>query len=84
VTAAVGAHQPLQATSEIVGVATLPAFRRRGLAAAVTTTLVADALERGVTTAFLSADDEDVARVYERIGFRRIGTAGAASVDSAS
>ncbi|HVF07426.1 MAG TPA: GNAT family N-acetyltransferase [Actinomycetota bacterium] len=82
VMAAVGAHQPLEATSEIVGVATLPSYRRRGLGAAVTTALVADALERGVTTVFLSADDDDVARVYERIGFRRIGTAGAASIPS--
>lgn len=79
VTAAVGAHQPLDGTTEIVGVATLPSYRRRGLAAAVTTALVADALDRGVATVFLSADDEDVARVYERIGFRRIGSAGAAS-----
>jgi ribosomal protein S18 acetylase RimI-like enzyme len=82
VMAAVGAHQPLEATSEIVGVATLPSYRRRGLGAAVTSALVADALERGVTTVFLSADDDDVARVYERIGFRRIGTAGAASIPS--
>ncbi len=46
--AAVGWHQPLDGASELVGVATLPSFRRRGMAAAVTGTLVADALERGV------------------------------------
>ncbi|MGZ8597403.1 MAG: GNAT family N-acetyltransferase [Actinomycetota bacterium] len=78
--AAVGWHQPLDGASEIVGVATLPAFRRRGLGAAVTGALVADALERGVETVFLSADDDDVARVYARVGFRRVGTACAASV----
>jgi predicted GNAT family acetyltransferase len=80
VLASVGWHQPLDGASEIVGVATLPAFRRRGLGAAVTGTLVADALERGVETVFLSADDDDVARVYERVGFRRVGTACGASI----
>jgi hypothetical protein len=29
---------------------------------------------------FLSADDDDVARVYARVGFRRVGTACAASM----
>jgi ribosomal protein S18 acetylase RimI-like enzyme len=77
--AAVGWHQPVNGSSEVVGVATLPAFRRRGLATAVAGTLVADAHERGVETVFLSADDDDVARVYERVGFLRIGAAGAAS-----
>ena len=79
VVAAVGWHQPLDGASEIVGVATLPTFRRRGLGAAVTGALVADALGRGVDTVFLSADDDDVARVYTRVGFRRVGTACAAS-----
>ena len=80
VVVAVGWHQPLDGASEIVGVATLPTFRRRGLGAAVTGALVADALEQGVGTVFLSADDDDVARVYTRVGFRRVGTACAASV----
>jgi len=78
--AAVGWHQPVNGSSEVVGVATLPAFRRRGLATAVTAMLVVDAHERGVDTVFLSADDDDVARIYERVGFPRIGAAGAASV----
>jgi len=77
--AAVGWHQPLDGVSEIVGVSTLPAFRRRGLGAAVTASLVADAIERGVDAVFLSADGDDVARVYARVGFDRVGTAGAAS-----
>lgn len=83
VLASVGSHQPLEGASEVVGVATLPMFRRRGLGSVVTATLVADALDRGVKIVFLSADDEDVARIYERIGFRRIGTAGAASAPPA-
>jgi ribosomal protein S18 acetylase RimI-like enzyme len=71
----VGSHQPREQVTEIVAVATLPAFRRRGLGAAVTGLLVGDALDRGVETVFLSAGSDDVARVYERIGFRTVGTA---------
>ncbi|MFI8895708.1 GNAT family N-acetyltransferase [Streptomyces paradoxus] len=70
-----GQHQPLAGVSEIVGVGTLPAARRRGLARAVTAALVADARSRGAATVFLSAGDDDVARVYARLGFRTIGTA---------
>jgi ribosomal protein S18 acetylase RimI-like enzyme len=72
---AAGAHQPVEGVSEIVGVATLPAVRRQGLGGAVTGALVEDALERGVKTVFLSAGSEDVARVYGRLGFKRVGTA---------
>lgn len=75
---AVGSHQPVAATTEIVGVATLPTHRRRGLAAAVTAALVADARARGVGLVLLSAADDAVARVYERLGFTRVGHAGAA------
>ena len=34
-----------------------------------------DALARGVETVFLSAGSEDIARVYGRLGFQRVGTA---------
>ncbi len=72
---AVGSSQPVDGVTEIVGVATLPAARRRGLGAAVTALLVEDAHRRGVELAFLSAGGDDVARVYGRVGFRRIATA---------
>jgi ribosomal protein S18 acetylase RimI-like enzyme len=81
---AVGTHQPVEAVTEIVGVATLPVARRRGIGAALTAALVLDALERGASTIFLSAGSDDVARVYERAGFRRIGTAGSAEAPSAT
>jgi ribosomal protein S18 acetylase RimI-like enzyme len=71
----VGSHQPVGEVSEVVGVATLPAMRRRGIGAAVTGLLVADAVGRGVETLFLSAGSDEIARVYERTGFRRVGTA---------
>jgi predicted GNAT family acetyltransferase len=64
--------------TEIVGVGTLPSFRRRGLAAAVVRLLIEDALRRGVETIFLSADDATVARLYAGLGFTEMATACAA------
>jgi GNAT superfamily N-acetyltransferase len=72
---AVGSHNPVADVTEIVGVATLPAVRRQGLGGAVTGALVAEALAGGAAIVFLSAGGEDIARVYHRLGFRRIGTA---------
>jgi GNAT superfamily N-acetyltransferase len=72
---AAGQHQPVDGVTEVVGVATLPVVRRQGLGGAVTGALVEDALKRGVETVFLSAGSEDIARVYGRLGFKRIGTA---------
>jgi ribosomal protein S18 acetylase RimI-like enzyme len=77
---ATGAHQPVGDVTEIVGVACLPAYRRRGLGAAVTSLLVQDAQARGIATVCLSADDEDVARVYARLGFVAVGAVGAAEL----
>ena len=77
---AVGTYQPVGDVTEIVGVATLPTARRRGMAAALTSALVADAQRRGVATIFMGADNDDVARIYERVGFTRIGSAGAADL----
>ena len=61
--------------AEIAGVATLPVARRRGLGAAVTATLARELLDAGTELVFLSAGSEEIARVYLRVGFRRIGTA---------
>ncbi|GAA2346313.1 hypothetical protein Scani_37560 [Streptomyces caniferus] len=41
----------------------------------MTAALVADARSRGVETVLLSAGDEDVARLYARLGFRSVATA---------
>jgi GNAT superfamily N-acetyltransferase len=70
-----GAYQAAVGCAEIVGVATLPAARRRGYGAAVSAALARHALDAGHDLVFLSAASEDVARVYARIGFRHAATA---------
>lgn len=70
-----GSHQPSGAVVEVTGIATLPSARRRGIGLAVTGRLVEDARRRGASLVFLSAADDAVARLYERVGFRRLGTA---------
>jgi len=72
---AAGSYQLAGGTAEITGVGVLPASRRRGLGASVTAALAADAVAHGADIVFLSATDETVARIYARLGFRRIGTA---------
>jgi ribosomal protein S18 acetylase RimI-like enzyme len=69
---------PVGSVAEIAGIGVLPAFRRRGIGAAVTALLVAEARSQGVETIFLTAGDEVIARVYASLGFERIGTGGAA------
>jgi GNAT superfamily N-acetyltransferase len=61
--------------AEVVGVATLPSARRRGYASQLTATIAGRLLNDGVNLVFLSAGDDDVARLYTRVGFRRVGTA---------
>ncbi|MEV0899386.1 GNAT family N-acetyltransferase [Actinoplanes sp. NPDC049802] len=61
--------------AEIVGVASLPSARRRGYASQLTATLAGRLLAGGADLVFLSAGDDDVARLYTKVGFRRVGTA---------
>ena len=70
-----GSHGPRGGTTELTGIAVLPRARRQGFGAEITAALVEDARTRGVRTVFLSAEDDAVARVYERVGFVRVGTA---------
>ncbi|MGY1633217.1 GNAT family N-acetyltransferase [Geodermatophilus sp. SYSU D01186] len=80
---AVGAHHPVDVggteVSEITGVATLPRLRGRGLGAGLASALAAHARETA-DLVFLVAGDDDVARVYERIGFARLATVGVADL----
>jgi GNAT superfamily N-acetyltransferase len=71
-----GSHQLVAGVAEVMGVGTLPAARRGGVGSAVTGRLVQDARDRGAAIVFLSAASDDVARLYERLGFHRVGTAG--------
>jgi GNAT superfamily N-acetyltransferase len=80
---AVGSHQPVAIdgteVSEIVGVATSPRLRGRGLGAGMASALVAHAGETAGMV-FLAAGDDDVARVYERVGFARLATTAVADL----
>jgi GNAT superfamily N-acetyltransferase len=70
-----GSHAPRGDVTELTGIAVLPAWRRRGIGAALAAVLARDAREQGTSTVFLSAASESVARVYARVGFVRVGTA---------
>lgn len=70
-----GSHAPHGDITELTGIATLPAHRRRGIATLVTAALVDDALARGVRTVFCCADGDAVAQIYQGAGFVRVGTA---------
>jgi ribosomal protein S18 acetylase RimI-like enzyme len=70
-----GSHQMVGDVTSITGVATLPCARRRGLGALVTARLAQDARERGAGVVFIEAESADVARIYDRLGFERVGTA---------
>ena len=72
---ACGSIQRVEAVAEVVGVATLPSARRRGYASQLTASLARRALVEGSELVFLSAGDDDTARLYSKVGFRRIGTA---------
>jgi GNAT superfamily N-acetyltransferase len=80
---AVGSHQPVDVDgtefSEVVGIATHPRLRGRGLGAGIASALVAHASETA-DMVFLAAGDDDVARVYERVGFARLATTAVADL----
>ncbi|TQN43035.1 acetyltransferase (GNAT) family protein [Blastococcus colisei] len=80
---AVGSHQPVDIdgteVSEVMGVATLPRLRGRGVGAGMASALVAHATETAGMV-FLAAGDDDVARVYERVGFARLATSAVADL----
>jgi GNAT superfamily N-acetyltransferase len=59
--------------TELVGVATLEAFRRRGIAGFLSFEAVRKAFAGGVALVFLSAADARAGRVYEAAGFSPAG-----------
>jgi ribosomal protein S18 acetylase RimI-like enzyme len=60
---------PTDAISEVAGIATRVAYRRRGIASLLTSYAVQGAFARGAEIATLTAEDEAAGRVYERVGF---------------
>lgn len=70
-----GSHSLRAGVTELTGIGVLPSSRRRGVGAAITGALVADARAHGAETVFLSARDDEAARVYLAQGFRRMATA---------
>jgi len=75
---AVGGGQctaPEEGATELTSIGVRPAFRRRGVAAALTSRLAAAMRERGAELVYLTAADDGVARIYAGVGFERIGTA---------
>jgi ribosomal protein S18 acetylase RimI-like enzyme len=73
---------PLDGLTELAGIATLPEYRRHGVATAVTAAAAQAAFAQGVEAAFLTAGDEQAGRVYQRVGFRSRATVLAYSTPS--
>lgn len=71
-----GAAQRAGDVVELVGIGTVPGGRGRGLGAAVTARLATAARSAGADVVFLSAGDDTATRVYERVGFRKVGECG--------
>ncbi len=64
---------PSNQTTEVAGIGVRSAFRRRGVAGALTTRLVQEAFASGVTVPFLMAAHEAEKRIYARAGFSVVG-----------
>lgn len=60
---------PKGGLSEVAGIATRAAFRKRGVAAAVVSEITARAFAAGVDVAWLEASGDQSWRVYERVGY---------------
>ncbi len=73
VPAGIGCLLPSTDVAELAGIGTLPAFRRRGVAATLCSTLLSDYFSDGDELAWLSAGDAVAQAVYGKIGFRVIG-----------
>src|SRR4029077_2771163 len=71
--AGTGVSHALKGTAEIVGVVTRVDKRRLGVAATVTSDLVARHFASSGDFVFLDAANEEAARVDERLGFKRCG-----------
>jgi GNAT superfamily N-acetyltransferase len=64
---------PTDRTTEIAGIGVRTDFRRRGVAGAIVSRLVREAIYAGITLPFLMAAQAAEARIYQRAGFIEIG-----------
>jgi GNAT superfamily N-acetyltransferase len=62
---------PCAGVTELAAVGTAPAFRRQGLAGAVTSRLAARAFESGLRLVWLTPEGPEAERIYARAGFHR-------------
>lgn len=72
----VGAGQiggPHRGVAEVAGIAVRASHRRRGIAGAITALLTRAGADAGITTPFLTPADDGAARVYGRVGYRKVG-----------
>lgn len=70
-----GCLQPaFHGVTEIAGIATLHAFRRQGIATLLMGDAVQAAFAGGLEAVFLTAGSAAAGRVYERVGFRTVGS----------
>ncbi|MBF9132150.1 GNAT family N-acetyltransferase [Plantactinospora sp. S1510] len=67
------ASPPGEGVTEVAGIAVRDAFRRRGIAGALTAGITARMFANGVQGAWLEASGEDSWRVYERVGYAATG-----------
>lgn len=65
---------PAEGTAELSGVGTRPAYRGRGIAAAVVAALTEAMFGQGAASVWLEYDGDGSRRVYERVGYRPRGT----------
>jgi len=63
-----------EGVTELVGIATMEEFRRRGVAASITAFVAESAFIVGARLVFLTTDNAQAAHVYRRVGFERCGT----------
>lgn len=75
---AAGSAQRVGDVVELAGIGTAREARGRGLGAALTALLAAATRDAGADLVFLAAGDDTASRVYQRVGFRRVGECGIA------
>lgn len=63
--------EPRAGVTELAGVGTADAFRRRGVASVVTSCLLESAFEAGVQLVWLTPEHIESQRIYSRVGFTR-------------